>query len=243
MTTAPTNIGDYFNKIFLIAIGLCGALAVVMIIISGVQYMGDESIFGKTEAKAGIRNALLGLLIALAAYVLLNTINPDLLGKGGVNIQQVTANIEEENITTVGAGATVNGTLVKITPGPAVACTGGLTNIPSSMGSGQICQDLLTKLLAVKALTDAKGVSWTISSSIRGTGTLSSCHIGGNATSGNCVDVVTNGDYSNLCVAIAQVGGLNFANEATSTGSCQSIKPYQTYPTTTGANLHINFIG
>jgi hypothetical protein len=99
MTTAPTNIGDYFNKIFLIAIGLCGALAVVMIIISGVQYMGDESIFGKTEAKAGIRNALLGLLIALAAYVLLNTINPDLLGKGGVNIQQVSANIDEALVT------------------------------------------------------------------------------------------------------------------------------------------------
>lgn len=90
MTTAPTNIGDYFNKIFLIAIGLCGALAVIMIVIGGVQYMGDESIFGKTKAKDQITNAILGLLIALASYVLLNTINPDLLGKG-VHIQQVSA--------------------------------------------------------------------------------------------------------------------------------------------------------
>lgn len=97
--TAPTNIGDYFNTIFLIAIGLCGALAVIMIVIGGVQYMGDESIFAKTEAKSQIKNAILGLLIALASYVLLNTINPDLLGKG-VHIQQVSAVISAEDTST-----------------------------------------------------------------------------------------------------------------------------------------------
>ena len=90
---APKNIGDYFNTIFLIAIGLCGALAVIMIVIGGIQYMGDESIFGKTEAKNKITSAILGLLIALGAYALLNTINPDLLGKGGVHIKQVSAEI------------------------------------------------------------------------------------------------------------------------------------------------------
>ena len=93
--TAPDNIGDYFNKIFLIAIGLCGALAVIMIVIGGVQYMGDESVFGKTEAKSRIMSAILGLLIALGSYALLNTINPDLLGKKGVNIAQVSTYITE----------------------------------------------------------------------------------------------------------------------------------------------------
>lgn len=243
-TIATNNIGDYFNKIFVVAIGLCGALAVIMIIIGGIQYMGDESIFGKTEAKGHIMSAILGLLIALGAYVLLNTINPDLLGKKGVNVAQVTAEIEEENITTVGAGVTVNGTLAKITPGAAASCTGGIVNIPSNMGSGQICQNLLTKLIALKTATDTAGISWSITSTVRGGGTISSCHLSGNATSGNCADIiVTGGDYSNLCVAIARVGGLNFANEATNTGYCQSIKPYKTYPTTTGAHLHVNFIG
>ena len=46
MTTAPTSIGDYFNAIFLIIIGICAVLAVIMIIIGGIQYMGNESIFG-----------------------------------------------------------------------------------------------------------------------------------------------------------------------------------------------------
>jgi hypothetical protein len=90
------SIGDYFNVIFKIAIGLCGALAVVMIIISSIQYMGDESVFGKTEAKSKIFSSVLGLLIALGSYALLNTINPDLLGSKGLTIEQVTINISPD---------------------------------------------------------------------------------------------------------------------------------------------------
>lgn len=94
-TEAPDNIGDYLNKIFLIAIGLCGAIAVVMLIVAGIQYMGEESIFGKVNAKSKITSALLGLGIALSAYALLYTINPDLLG-GNLKINAVTVEIDPE---------------------------------------------------------------------------------------------------------------------------------------------------
>jgi len=90
---APKEMGDYFRIIFELAIGLCAVLAVIMIVIGGVQYMGNESIFGKTEAKSKIAYAIGGLLIALGAYALLNTINPDLLGGGGVKIDSVSAEI------------------------------------------------------------------------------------------------------------------------------------------------------
>jgi hypothetical protein len=93
LKTAPKNIGDYFNIIFNLAIGLCAVLAVVMIVIGGVQYMGDESIFGKTEAKSKIFSAVLGLIIALGSYALLNTINPDLLGKKGVTVETVSVEL------------------------------------------------------------------------------------------------------------------------------------------------------
>ena len=95
-TEAPKNIGEYLNKVFVIAIGLCAALAVLMMIIAGVKYMGEESLFGKVNAKEQIKNALLGLLIALSAYALLNTIDPRLLGKGGVSINSVTLEIDPE---------------------------------------------------------------------------------------------------------------------------------------------------
>ncbi|MBK5215233.1 MAG: hypothetical protein JJE53_00265 [Candidatus Pacebacteria bacterium] len=94
--TAPEDIGSYFNTIFNIALGLCAVLAVIMIVIGGVQYMGDESIFGKTEAKDRITKAIFGLLIALGSYALLNTINPDLLGGRGVTIKAVSVVIDPE---------------------------------------------------------------------------------------------------------------------------------------------------
>lgn len=90
---APKNIGDYFNTILEIAIGLCAVLAVVMIVIGGVQYMGNESIFGKTEAKSQITKSILGLFIAIGAFALLNTIDPNLLGKQGLTVKQVSAEI------------------------------------------------------------------------------------------------------------------------------------------------------
>lgn len=74
------GIGGYLEKIFLIGIGLAGVLAVVMIVINGIVYMGDESVFGKTKAKERILMAIGGLVLALGAWVVLNTINPDLVG-------------------------------------------------------------------------------------------------------------------------------------------------------------------
>lgn len=92
---APENFGDYLNKIFLIAIGLCAAIAFVMLVIAGIQYMGEESIFGKVNAKGQMENALIGLFIALSAYALLNTINADLLGTKGLKVKAAYIEIDE----------------------------------------------------------------------------------------------------------------------------------------------------
>jgi len=72
-------LGKYLNIIIRLFIGFCAVLAVIMIVIGGVEYMTSELISGKEAGKDRIREALLGLLLALGAYTLLNTINPDLL--------------------------------------------------------------------------------------------------------------------------------------------------------------------
>ncbi len=92
-TCLKGGLGEYLNLIFKIGIGLCAALAVIMLIIYGVMYMGDESVFAKTEAKSKMFSAIIGLLIALGAYAILNTINPALTGSGGLSIDQVTVSI------------------------------------------------------------------------------------------------------------------------------------------------------
>ena len=86
----PTNVNgsslsSYLNPMINIFIGICAVLAVIMILFGGIQYMTSELISSKEEGKERIEHAVLGLLLALGAWSILNTINPNLL-KSDVNI-------------------------------------------------------------------------------------------------------------------------------------------------------------
>ena len=104
------NVGTYLNIIFRIAIGLAAALAVVMIVVYSIAYMGNESVFGKNEAKSNILSSIGGLLIALGAYALLASINPDLVGTSGATIDQVEAQVSPDQPQAVGNGGKYVGT-------------------------------------------------------------------------------------------------------------------------------------
>ena len=77
--TDSMALGDYINQIFRIGLGILMVVSVIMIIIAGVEYMAVESIYGKTNAKTRITDALTGLLIGLGIFLILSTINPRLL--------------------------------------------------------------------------------------------------------------------------------------------------------------------
>lgn len=76
--STPANIEGYINVLYILSIGLASALAVVRIIMAGVQYMLSDVVTSKEDAKKSIRGALLGLILILAAVTVLNTINPNL---------------------------------------------------------------------------------------------------------------------------------------------------------------------
>jgi len=73
-----TGFGDYANKLIRLIIGAAGALAVVMIVIGGIQYMSTDAVGEKSSGKETMQNALIGLGLALVSYLLLYTINPQL---------------------------------------------------------------------------------------------------------------------------------------------------------------------
>ncbi len=73
------NLGAYLNIMIKVFIGICAVLSVVMIVMGGLEYMTSELSHSKEAGKEKISQAIFGLLIALGAYVLLFTINPDLL--------------------------------------------------------------------------------------------------------------------------------------------------------------------
>ncbi len=83
------DLKSYVIYIFKLAIALAVFLAVVMITWGGFRYMTVESVSGKSDAKEIIQNALLGLLGALASYLILYTINPQLVNLNLITVPQL----------------------------------------------------------------------------------------------------------------------------------------------------------
>ena len=74
-----SGLGNYINGIIRLVIGLIGVLSVLMIVIGGVEYMTTVNMGEKEGARSRIMGAIYGLILALASYMLLYTINPDLV--------------------------------------------------------------------------------------------------------------------------------------------------------------------
>ncbi len=70
---------SYLRYIYMGSISIVAATALIMLVYSGFVYMLSESVTSKESAIERIRSALSGLLLALMAFLILNTINPDLV--------------------------------------------------------------------------------------------------------------------------------------------------------------------
>lgn len=74
------SLDDYLSWMYKFGLTLAGFLSVMMITIGGVQYIASgASEKLKSEATDRITNALYGLVLAFGAYIVLYTINPDLV--------------------------------------------------------------------------------------------------------------------------------------------------------------------
>ena len=79
-TTGSINLSQYIIGLYNFLLSIVGIVAVMMLIIGGMKYItaaGNASIIG--DAKDTITNALFGLLLALLSWVIVSTINPDVL--------------------------------------------------------------------------------------------------------------------------------------------------------------------
>ena len=84
------GLGAYLDKLYTAGIAIATGLAVIMIVFGGIEYVGSGTIGGKSDGKQRIQDALIGLLLAFMSYLLLNTINPDLL-KNDLTLDGVTS--------------------------------------------------------------------------------------------------------------------------------------------------------
>ncbi len=78
--TSTTGIVDYIRILYFFGIGISAVIAMGAIIIAGFQWVTAGGSFAQVKsAKDRMSNALLGLVILLASFLILNTINPALV--------------------------------------------------------------------------------------------------------------------------------------------------------------------
>ncbi len=69
----------YAGTIFKYLLYFLIVLAIVLIVINGIKYGLSESVTSKDNAKKGIQRIVGGLILVLSCWLILNTINPDIL--------------------------------------------------------------------------------------------------------------------------------------------------------------------
>lgn len=73
------DLADYLNLLYKYGIAVAGILAAVMMMIGGFQYLTAADSDRVSKGKERITNAITGLVVLFTAWLLLNTINPDLV--------------------------------------------------------------------------------------------------------------------------------------------------------------------
>lgn len=74
-----TTLPQYVKGFIQLSIGISAVFAIVMIVIGGFQYMTSDALQGKQDGKTRIKNSAIGILLIAASFIILQTINPDLL--------------------------------------------------------------------------------------------------------------------------------------------------------------------
>lgn len=78
-TGGNINVPEFAKNVFRLLVSAAAILAVLMLTVGGIQYMTSEALGTKEAARTRIKNALYGLIILIASYLILYTINPCLL--------------------------------------------------------------------------------------------------------------------------------------------------------------------
>lgn len=73
------DLGTFLSQAFSFGLALAAGLAVIMIVWGGVKIMLTESVFEKDDGKKKIWDAIWGLGLALVSWLILYTINPNIL--------------------------------------------------------------------------------------------------------------------------------------------------------------------
>ncbi len=87
-TSVGITLVDYMKGLFVAVIGFAIILAVVELVVGGIEYVAAAVPSAKEDAKKRIGGAVGGLLLILIAWILLQALNPKLLSVG-LNLREI----------------------------------------------------------------------------------------------------------------------------------------------------------
>ena len=102
----PVSLTDYIRYVYLFGLGLVGIAALGALVYGGFTYMLSGTITSQDEAKKYIWGAISGLVLALAAYLILNTINPDLVSLKAPDKSKIEAQTKKQGGQKIETGVT-----------------------------------------------------------------------------------------------------------------------------------------
>ncbi|HVN26584.1 MAG TPA: pilin [Candidatus Paceibacterota bacterium] len=205
---------------------LAGALiALGAIVYGGIKYVisaGNPS--GQSDAKERLADAFLGLTLLVCAYLVLYTINPNLVELGLPNLSPISVATPPQ---------TGGGTPYAPGTPTGVGCAGGqCSTLPNCTPSARVNCGGAAEMVSAMQCIQAKDPNFSVSEGYPPTGAhQSKCH-----SNGCCIDTVVPGSSCaavNALIQAAQSCGASVANEYT---NCNGTS----YAHTTGGNVHIN---
>lgn len=147
-------LGEYITGLYKYLLAISGILAVLMLMIGGIQYVVSPGGGEMGAAKKRITSALTGMVLLFCTYLVLFIINPDLVLFKGLSIQTIPSMpfvAEDDSVT--GSIATSLGSIYG-------------DNIGGS-GVNKIPTELISDIQAAASTLATKGLSMSIASSFR----------------------------------------------------------------------------
>ncbi len=151
------QVSAFINLALKILIGAAAVLLVLRIMFEGYKYITTDIPRLKVSAKSGLWDAVLGLVLALSSFLILNTINPKLI-ENTVNIDRLEIGVLEEDRDT---SPITSQRTIPIPAGAVASCVAGVEKVTTKGGVFYACKTIALKFKQMIDLAHSQG--YTIS--------------------------------------------------------------------------------
>lgn len=136
--TTANDLPEYLNAIYNWIIPAGALLAIVIVMIGGLQYALAHGESGKvTQAKDRIKNAVIGMVLLMFTFAIMNLIDPDLVTLHNLRVPQVRTVVFLDPNSTCEMMSAYGITIAPVTADTTCGNSGTVTSVEGYIGGGE----------------------------------------------------------------------------------------------------------